>query len=272
MSAWESVLAAELSSHHHVTTRKRLQRLGVSRRVIDGLCQRGRLEHIGRGVLVCPSGPATFEQRLAVACALIGRGNHVPDRRQGVGTTQDAHAKDRPCDRDARAQIRLRAWLDLEVSSPLRRFVIRARHARWLWKEGVAGVVATGDPRQRGNPNIGAEPTDSVGSAPENELARCNRSPDPSQQSRPPASGAQTPATSAWATHESMRAGLWSSARASFHASSSRSTTSHGTVHAWRAPMTGGATASFVRRPGTKSSESPTSTSITTSRTRSQIF
>ena len=28
MSAWESVLAAELSSHHHVTTRKRLQRLG----------------------------------------------------------------------------------------------------------------------------------------------------------------------------------------------------------------------------------------------------
>ena len=40
--------------------------------MIDGLCQRGRLEHIGRGVLVCPSGPETFEHRLAVACALTG--------------------------------------------------------------------------------------------------------------------------------------------------------------------------------------------------------
>jgi very-short-patch-repair endonuclease len=72
MPGWESVLAAELSTHHHVTTRKRLQRLGVSRRVIDGLCRRERLEHIGSGVLVSPSGPQTFEQRLAIACALTG--------------------------------------------------------------------------------------------------------------------------------------------------------------------------------------------------------
>jgi hypothetical protein len=43
--AWESVVATELSTRHHVTTRKRLQRLGISRRVIDGLCSRGRLEH-----------------------------------------------------------------------------------------------------------------------------------------------------------------------------------------------------------------------------------
>ena len=33
MPAWESVLAAELSTRHHVTTRKRLQRIGLSRRV-----------------------------------------------------------------------------------------------------------------------------------------------------------------------------------------------------------------------------------------------
>ena len=72
MPAWESVLAAELSTRHHVTTRKRLQRIGLSRRVVDGLCQRGRLEHIGNGVLVCPAGAATFEQRLAIACALTG--------------------------------------------------------------------------------------------------------------------------------------------------------------------------------------------------------
>ncbi len=72
MPAWESVLAAELSTRHHVTTRKRLQRIGLRRRVIDGLCQRGRLEHIGNGVLVCPAGAATFEQRLAIACALTG--------------------------------------------------------------------------------------------------------------------------------------------------------------------------------------------------------
>ncbi len=72
MPAWESVLATELSTRHHVTTRKRLQRLGISRRVIDGLCRRGRLEHIGNGVLVSPSGPETFEQRLAIACALTG--------------------------------------------------------------------------------------------------------------------------------------------------------------------------------------------------------
>ena len=72
MPAWESALATELSSRHHVTTRKRLQRLGISRRVIDGLCSRGRLEHIGNGVLVSPAGAKTFEQRLGVACALTG--------------------------------------------------------------------------------------------------------------------------------------------------------------------------------------------------------
>jgi hypothetical protein len=70
--AWESVLATELSTRHHVTTRKRLQRLGISRRVIDGLCSRGRLEHIGNGVLVSPAGAETFEQRLGIACALTG--------------------------------------------------------------------------------------------------------------------------------------------------------------------------------------------------------
>jgi hypothetical protein len=72
MPAWESMLAAELSTRHHVTTRKRLQLLGLSRRVIDGLCRRGRLEHSGNGVLVSPSGPPTFEQQLAIACALTG--------------------------------------------------------------------------------------------------------------------------------------------------------------------------------------------------------
>ena len=72
MPAWESVVAAELSARHHVTTRQRLLRLGVGRRVIDGLCRRGRLEHIGHGVLVSASGAATFEQRLVLACALTG--------------------------------------------------------------------------------------------------------------------------------------------------------------------------------------------------------
>jgi very-short-patch-repair endonuclease len=72
MPTWESVLAAELSARHHVTTRKRLQRLGIGRRVIDGLCGRGRLNHIGGGVLVSASGPQTFEQHLAIACALTG--------------------------------------------------------------------------------------------------------------------------------------------------------------------------------------------------------
>ena len=91
MPAWESVLAAELSTRHHVTTRKRLQRLGISRRVIDGLCQRGRLEHIGNGVLVSPAGAATFEQRFAIACALTGGVITLPDRRQGVGVPQDTH-------------------------------------------------------------------------------------------------------------------------------------------------------------------------------------
>jgi hypothetical protein len=72
MPAWESVLATKLSTRHHVTTRKRLQRLGIGRRVVDRLCARGRLDHVGKGVLVGRSGPVTFEQRLAVACALTG--------------------------------------------------------------------------------------------------------------------------------------------------------------------------------------------------------
>jgi hypothetical protein len=72
MPDWESALAAELSARHHVTTRKRLERLGLGRRVIDRLCGRGRLDHVGKGVLVSSSGPETFEQRLAVACALTG--------------------------------------------------------------------------------------------------------------------------------------------------------------------------------------------------------
>jgi hypothetical protein len=69
---WESVLAAELSARHHVTTRSRLLRLGIGRRVIDRLCARGRLEHVGKGVLVSRSGPDTKHQRLALACALTG--------------------------------------------------------------------------------------------------------------------------------------------------------------------------------------------------------
>jgi hypothetical protein len=70
MPRWESVLAAELSARHHVTTRARLERLGFSRRVIDGLCNRGRLVHVGNGVLISAAGPPTFERRLAIACAL----------------------------------------------------------------------------------------------------------------------------------------------------------------------------------------------------------
>jgi hypothetical protein len=72
MPDWEFALATELSTRHHVTTRKRLQRLGIGRRVIDRLCARGRLEHVGKGVLICRSGPDTVEQRLALACALTG--------------------------------------------------------------------------------------------------------------------------------------------------------------------------------------------------------
>lgn len=72
MADWESVLARELGRRHHVTTRARLQRLGIGRRIIDGLCRRGRLTHLGRGVLLSPSGPESFERRLAIACALTG--------------------------------------------------------------------------------------------------------------------------------------------------------------------------------------------------------
>ena len=72
MPDWESALATELSTRHHVTTRNRLQRLGIGRRVVDRLCNRGGLTHVGNGVLVSVAGPATFEQRLAIACALTG--------------------------------------------------------------------------------------------------------------------------------------------------------------------------------------------------------
>jgi hypothetical protein len=70
MVDWEPEIAQELSTRQCVTTRARLQGLGIGRRIIDALCRRGPLTHVGNGVLVSPSGADTFEHRLALACAL----------------------------------------------------------------------------------------------------------------------------------------------------------------------------------------------------------
>ena len=140
MPAWESVLAAELSTRHHVTTRKRLQRIGLSRRVVDGLCQRGRLEHIGNGVLVCPAGAATFEQRLAIACALTGGVLSFPTAGQGLGVPQDAHDERRSTSRfraDERwSPPRIGSWFTDRPTLP-RSDVVRRRD----------GIVVTSPPR-----------------------------------------------------------------------------------------------------------------------------
>ena len=146
MSAWESVLAAELSARHHVTTRKRLQRLGISRRVIDGLCRRGRLDHVGNGVLVSPSGAESFEQHLAIACSRLVAG---VDRGHG---TDDLPRCDVVCRRDGivvtsppRTTLDAAAWLDAnDLESVIEQGIARNNytvptlwlHARRLCRRG----------------------------------------------------------------------------------------------------------------------------------------
>jgi hypothetical protein len=71
-STLEGALAQELSARHGVTTRKRLFGMGVTRGVIDTLASNGRLQHLGKGVLVSPSHPETLEQRSGIACAHTG--------------------------------------------------------------------------------------------------------------------------------------------------------------------------------------------------------
>jgi hypothetical protein len=72
MALGEVALAAELTARHGVTTTSRLARLGIGRRTIDTLKQRGRLRLAGQGVLVSTTWPDTFEHRMAVACAATG--------------------------------------------------------------------------------------------------------------------------------------------------------------------------------------------------------
>lgn len=68
----ETRLARKLRTRRGVTTRARLRERGWTDDEIDGLARAGRLRQAGRGVLVCTSSPDTFEQRLAIACALTG--------------------------------------------------------------------------------------------------------------------------------------------------------------------------------------------------------
>lgn len=68
----ERALAGILRRQHGVINVTRFHRLGVSDRVIDSLVSKGRLVRAGRGVFVSTSAQPTFEQRLAVACAITG--------------------------------------------------------------------------------------------------------------------------------------------------------------------------------------------------------
>ena len=68
----ESKLAAELRDRHGVTTRERLRKIGLSDRQITGLVSSGRFVKHGRGVFATTGSPDTFEQRVAIACALTG--------------------------------------------------------------------------------------------------------------------------------------------------------------------------------------------------------
>ena len=66
----EAILAAELRPRHGVTTRERLRRRGLTDRQIHGLTRNRRLRAVGRGVLVDTASRQTFEQRMAIACAM----------------------------------------------------------------------------------------------------------------------------------------------------------------------------------------------------------
>jgi very-short-patch-repair endonuclease len=72
MAVDESALAAELGSHHGVTTVRRLDRLGIGKRCVDGLVANGRLKRAGNGVLVSTCWPVTLEHQMAVGCAITG--------------------------------------------------------------------------------------------------------------------------------------------------------------------------------------------------------
>ena len=164
MSAWESVLAAELSTRHHVTTRKRLQRLGISRRVIDGLCRRGRLEHIGNGVLVSPSGPTSFEQRLVIACALTGGVICYPTAGKvwEFRKTPTVNVSSRVCDM-ARAAISVPDWIVVHRTRDLPRCDVVYRHD---------GIVVMSPPRTTVDAAAWLEAND-LESMIEQGIARC---------------------------------------------------------------------------------------------------
>jgi very-short-patch-repair endonuclease len=69
MAIDEAALAGELLARHGVTTTTRLAALGIGRRGVDRLKQRGRLRSAGQGVLASTSWPETLEHRMAIACA-----------------------------------------------------------------------------------------------------------------------------------------------------------------------------------------------------------
>jgi hypothetical protein len=67
-----TLLTAELTARHGVTTTDRLERLGIADRSIRTAVSRGHLARAGRGVLVATAWPDNLERRMAVACAVTG--------------------------------------------------------------------------------------------------------------------------------------------------------------------------------------------------------
>jgi hypothetical protein len=78
MSHHEAALAAEFVARHGVTTTRRLRKLGIGRRVVDGLERAGRVRRVGTGVIVVVAWPNTLEHRMAIACAVTGGAVRYP--------------------------------------------------------------------------------------------------------------------------------------------------------------------------------------------------